>query len=185
MDSESTQTVTRQDTSQTDDSANRDSGVISGKFLTFCLEEEVYGLEILKVREIIGMMNITPVPRAPTFIRGVINLRGKVIPVVDLRLKFGMETVEQTNETCIIVVQAQEVEMGVVVDSVSEVLDIAAEDVEDAPSFGVEVNTDYILGIGKSEEGIKLLLDIEGVLSNPERVEIHSATLEGEDRATI
>jgi purine-binding chemotaxis protein CheW len=136
-----------------------------GKFLTFFLRGEEYGLEILKVQEIIGMMGVTPVPRTPEFICGVINLRGKVIPIVDLRLKFGMERTEQTEETCIIVVQANGVQIGIVVDKVSEVLNIAGEDIEDAPSFGSEVNTDYILGIGKSESRIKLLLDIDRVLA--------------------
>ena len=147
---------------------------IAGKYLTFFLGDEEYGLEILKVREIIGMMDITPVPRTPEFIRGVINLRGKVIPVVELRQKFGMETVEQTDETCIIVVQAQGVEMGIVVDRVSEVTDIATEEIQDAPSFGTSVDTDYILGIGKSEEHVKLLLDIDQVLSPDEVDDVQS-----------
>jgi purine-binding chemotaxis protein CheW len=136
-----------------------------GKFLTFCLAGEEYGLEILKVHEIIGMMSITSVPRTPEHVRGVINLRGKVIPVVDLRLKFRMDSEEQTAKTCIIVVQANGIETGIVVDSVSEVLDILTEDIEDAPSFGATVNSDYILGIGKSEGRVKLLLDIDSVLS--------------------
>ena len=147
---------------------------IAGKYLTFFLGDEEYGLEILKVREIIGMMDITPVPRTPEFIRGVINLRGKVIPVVELRQKFGMETVEQTDETCIIVVQAQGVEMGIVVDRVSEVIDIAAEEIQDAPSFGTTVDTDYILGIGKSVDRVKLLLDIDQVLSPDEAGDVQS-----------
>ena len=147
---------------------------IAGKYLTFFLGDEEYGLEILKVREIIGMMDITPVPRTPEFIRGVINLRGKVIPVVELRQKFGMETVEQTDETCIIVVQAQGVEMGIVVDRVSQVIDIAAEEIQDAPSFGTTVDTDYILGIGKSVDRVKLLLDIDQVLSPDEAGDVQS-----------
>lgn len=136
-----------------------------GKFLTFFLAGEEYGLEILKVQEIFGMMPITPVPRTPQFIRGVINLRGKVIPVVDLRLKLAMDSIEQTEETCIIVVRANGVETGIVVDKVSEVLDIANSNIEDAPSFGSSVNSTYILGIGKSEGRVKLLLDIEIVLT--------------------
>ena len=147
---------------------------IAGKYLTFFLEEEEYGLEILKVREIIGVMEITPVPRTPEFIRGVINLRGKVIPVIELRQKFGMETVEQTDETCIIVVQAEGMEMGIVVDRVSEVTDISSEEIQEAPSFGTSVDTDYILGIGKSEERVKLLLDIDQVLSVEEAGEVQS-----------
>ncbi len=125
-------------------------------------------------------MGITRVPRTPEHIRGVINLRGKVIPVVDLRLKFGMETKEQTEETCIIVVRARRIEIGIIVDRVSEVLNIVSEDIEDAPSFGAGVNTDYLLGIGKSDGRVKLLLDIDKVLSTREVVEIHAATTSDE-----
>ncbi len=139
-----------------------------GMYLTFALGEEEYGLEILKVREIIGMMNVTAVPRTPDFIRGVINLRGRVIPVMDLRLKFGMEQVEETEETCIIVVTLGELDMGIVVDKVREVLDIAADDIEDSPEFGEDVSTDYILGMGKSEDRVTILLDISKVLSGDE-----------------
>ncbi len=141
---------------------------IGGKFLTFFLAEEEYGIEILKVQEIIGIMNITTVPRTPSFIRGVINLRGKVIPIVDLRQKFDMASIEQTDETCIIVVQAQGMEMGLVVDRVSEVMNIASEDIDDAPSFGSEVDTSYLLGVAKAEGQVKLLLDIDKVLSGHE-----------------
>lgn len=138
---------------------------LGGKYLTLFLANEEYGIEILKVQEIIGMMSVTTVPRTPAFIRGVINLRGKVIPIIDLRLKFGMEAIAQTEETCIIVVQAQGLEMGLVVDRVSEVLNISAQDIDDAPSFGGDVDTDYLLGIAKSEGRVKLLLDIDRVLS--------------------
>jgi purine-binding chemotaxis protein CheW len=151
----------------------------NGKFLTFYLAGEEYGIEILKVQEIIGMMTITPVPRTPRFIRGVINLRGKVITVVDLRLKFGMESKEQTEETCIIVVQTAGIQIGCVVDKVSEVLDIPADDIEDAPSFGADVNTEYILGIGKSQGKVKLLLDIDKVLSQQEMHSAQSAAVDG------
>jgi purine-binding chemotaxis protein CheW len=137
----------------------------SSKFLTFVLADEEYGIEILKVHEIIGVMPITKVPRTPHYVRGVINLRGKVIPVVELRLKFEMEPAPQTDETCIIVVQAQGVQTGIIVDKVSEVLDITADNVSDTPSFGAAVNTDYLLGIGKSQGKVKLLLDIDKVLS--------------------
>jgi purine-binding chemotaxis protein CheW len=137
----------------------------AGKFLTFFLAGEEYGLEILKVQEIIGMMDITPVPRTPEYIQGVINLRGKVIPIVDLRLKFSMNSAERTSQTCIIVVEANRIQTGIVVDQVSEVLDVKGEDIEDAPAFGADVRTDYILGIGKAEGHVKLLLDIDRVLS--------------------
>ncbi len=150
------------------------------KFLTFFLASEEYGLEILKVQEIIGLLPITRVPRTPAFTRGVINLRGKVISVVDLRLKFGMPEKEPTAETCIIVVQAAGMEMGIIVDKVSEVSAIATSEIEDAPSFGAEVNTDYILGIGKSQGKVKLLLDIDCVLSAQEMVTLRSAIAENE-----
>jgi purine-binding chemotaxis protein CheW len=147
----------------------------AGKYLTFFLGNEEYGIEILKVHEIIGLMPITPVPRTPNFIKGVINLRGKVIPTVDLRIKFGMEAVQQTDETCIIVVQTHGIEMGTIVDKVSEVLNISADDIEDTPSFGASVNTDYILGIGKASGKVRLLLDIDKVLASQEIIQIQEA----------
>ena len=140
-----------------------------GKYLTFALSREEYGLEILKVREIIGYMNITAVPQTPAFVKGVINLRGQVIPVIDLRAKFGMDTADVTEETCIIVVEItqknRKFSTGIVVDHVQEVLDIAGENIEDAPQFGSSVNTDFILGMGKVGESVKILLDIDKVLS--------------------
>lgn len=145
------------------------------KYLTFALAEEEYGIGILKVKEIIGMMPITSVPQTPMFVKGVINLRGKVIPVVDLRLKFGMEEMEYTERTCIIVVEtagedgeAVNTQMGIVVDAVSEVLNINSEDVEDTPSFGAALNTDFIMGMAKMEGSVKILLDIDKVLSRQE-----------------
>ena len=141
-----------------------------GKYLTFALANEEYGLEILKVREIFGYMDITAVPQTPAYVKGVINLRGQVIPVIDLRAKFGMDTAEVTEETCIIVVEitqvGRHVSTGIVVDHVSEVLDIAGEDIEGAPQFGSSVNTDFILGMGKIGDSVKILLDIDKVLSN-------------------
>lgn len=136
-----------------------------GKYLTFVLGSEEYGLDIVKVREIFGIMDITPVPKTPDYIKGVINLRGKVISVVDLRLKFGMELADYTEETCIIVVEVGDIHMGIVVDTVSEVLDIVEEDIEPPPSFGNQVNTQFILGMGKIKGQVKILLDIENVLS--------------------
>ena len=141
----------------------------AGKYLTFELKGEIYGLEILKVQEIIGMMNVTRVPKTPEFIRGVINLRGKVIPVVDLRLKFGMETKEDTERTCIIVVQFQNaataMTMGIIVDEVKEVINIESGLIEDTPSFGADTNTDFILGVGKVNQKVVMLLDVDKVLS--------------------
>ena len=143
-----------------------------GKFLTFFLGGEEYGLQILTVQEIIGMMDVTPVPWTSGYICGVINLRGKIIPIVDLRAKFGMEATERTAETCIIVVDANGVRTGVVVDQVSEVRNIPGEEIEDPPNFGTEVRTDYILGIGKSDGRVKLLLDIERVLRDGDLGEV-------------
>lgn len=143
-----------------------------GKYLTFTLAEEEYGIGILKIKEIIGMMPITAVPRTPGFVKGVINLRGKVIPVMDLRLRFGMEAMDYTERTCIIVVeiasQTGTIMIGVVVDSVSEVLNIKGDDIEDTPTFGTQLNTDYIHGMAKMEGGVKILLEIDKVLSNNE-----------------
>ena len=140
----------------------------AGKYLTFVLAGEVYGLEILGVREIMGMMDITSIPRTPDFVRGVMNLRGKVIPVIDLRLRFGMEASEVTEQTCIIVVDICNVELGIVVDEVHEVLDIAAEDIEGPPSFGTGADTDFIIGMGKAEDKVTILLDIARVLTGEE-----------------
>ncbi|MBW8017783.1 MAG: purine-binding chemotaxis protein CheW [Planctomycetes bacterium] len=140
-----------------------------GKYLTFALAHEEYGLEILKVREIIGYMDITAVPQTPSHVKGVINLRGQVIPVVDLRAKFGMDTMEVTEETCIIVVEISQgdrnFQTGIVVDHVQEVLDIQGEDIEPAPQFGSNVDTDFILGMGKIGDTVKILLDIDKVLA--------------------
>ncbi len=138
------------------------------KYLTFTLGEEEYGLDILMVKEIIGMLDITRVPRLPDFVLGVINLRGKIIPVVDLRRKFGLEPQEDTKETCIIVVDLGRTLMGMRVDRVSEVLDLAPEDIEDTPSFGAEVQTDFITGMGKAGERVIMLLDISRVLTGEE-----------------
>jgi purine-binding chemotaxis protein CheW len=143
-----------------------------GKYLTFSLADEEYGIGILKIKEIIGMMPITSVPRTPSFVKGVINLRGKVIPVVNLRLKFGMEEIAYTERTCIIVVeiagQTGSVLIGIVVDSVSEVLNIKGPDIEDTPTFGARLDTDYIRGMAKMNGGVKILLDIDKVIGGKE-----------------
>jgi len=150
-----------------------------GKYLTFSLAEEEYGIGILKIKEIIGMMPITTVPRTPEFVKGVINLRGKVIPVMDLRLRFDMEEIDYTERTCIVVVEIEgtsgTVMVGVVVDSVSEVLNIKGEDVEETPKFGAKLNTDYIFGMAKMEGGVKILLDIDQVLSENEISDLEKA----------
>jgi purine-binding chemotaxis protein CheW len=145
---------------------------LAGKYLTFRLAEEEYGLEILKVQEIIQMQAVTKVPRTPDYVRGVINLRGKVIPVVDLRRKFGLSQVNDTEKTCIIVVQIVQgdgkVVMGIIIDEVKEVLDIKAEHIEETPSFGATINTDFIMGMGKIGQSVKILLDIDKVMSAKE-----------------
>ena len=145
----------------------------AGKYLTFKLADEQYGLEILKVQEIIGMMKVTSVPRTPEFVRGVINLRGKVIPVIDLRLKFSMPNIEDTERTCIIVVQiSREIStmmtMGIIVDEVSEVIDISADQIDNPPEFGMTVHTDFILGMGKIGQNVLIMLDVDKVLSGKE-----------------
>lgn len=145
---------------------------LAGKYLTFILGDEGYGLEILKVQEIIGMQEITKIPRTPDYVKGVINLRGKVIPIIDLRSKFGMEEQELTRKTCIIVVQVERADnaliIGIIVDEVSEVLNISGDQIEAAPSLGSRVDTHFILGMAKTESAVKILLDIDKVLSAEE-----------------
>jgi purine-binding chemotaxis protein CheW len=142
---------------------------IAGKYLTFQLAGEEYGVEILKVKEIIGLMDITKLPRTPEFVKGVINLRGKVIPVLDLRLKFGIEEKEYDEKTSIIVVEIEDksnrIHIGVIVDSVSEVLNVSAEDLEPTPKFGVALNTEFILGMAKGNDTVRTMLDIDKVLT--------------------
>ncbi len=149
---------------------------LAGKYLTFNLGNEGFGLEILKVQEIIGMQNITVVPMTPEYVKGVINLRGKVIPVIDLRLKFGMPSQENTRKTCIIVVQVHGDEsgliMGIVVDEVSEVLNIAAEQIESSSALGSRLDSQFILGMAKTEAAVKILLDIDKILSPDEILEL-------------
>lgn len=143
---------------------------LDGKFLTFALGTEEYGVGILKVREIIGLMEITAVPHTPEYIKGVINLRGRVIPVIDLRLKFDMKQAEYNDRTCIIVVEvdgkAGPVQVGMLVDSVSEVLNISEAEIEPPPSFGSEKGTDYIKGMGKVKGKVKILLDVDRVIGS-------------------
>ncbi|MEN6621542.1 MAG: chemotaxis protein CheW [Smithella sp.] len=143
-----------------------------GKYLTFSVAAEEYGIEILKVKEIIGMMPVTLIPRTPPYVKGVINLRGKIIPVVSLRLKFGLEEIDYTDRTCIIVVEVKtsngNVLMGIVVDAVSEVLNIRNAEIEDTPAFGTSLKTDFILGMAKAGNGVKILLDIDKVISTQE-----------------
>jgi len=154
---------------------------LAGKYMTFKLSRKEYALEILKVREIIGLMDITQVPRSKEFIRGVINLRGKVIPVVDLRMKFGMPKVEATDQTVIIVVQytfqRQDLTMGILVDEVVEILDIQSSQIEPPPNFGSpSLNSDFILGVGKADRRVIFILDIGKVLTYEEAADMRKVT---------
>lgn len=141
----------------------------AGKYLTFQLAEEEFGIRVLNVREIIGVQEITPVPQTPAHLKGVINLRGKVIPVVDLRLKFGLPAAEYTQRTCIIVTQiagerSSTMLMGIIVDAVSEVLNFSPQEIEDTPDFGEDVGGQYLLGMAKVKGNVKILLDIDRIL---------------------
>lgn len=165
------------------DSINKavaDVTIKTGKYLTFSLESEEYGIGILKVKEIIGMLPITSVPRTPEFVKGVINLRGKVIPVIDLRSKFDMKSTSYNDRTCIIVVEIDAsqvtVLIGIVVDTVSEVLNIKEDEIEETPAFGTKLDTRYILGMAKQEGGVKILLNIDKVLSSDEMSAIQNAS---------
>lgn len=144
------------------------TAALAGKYLTFALSDEEYGLPVLRVREIIKMMDITEVPQVPPHIKGVLNLRGKVIPVIDLRLKFGFAPGEITSRTCIIVVEvalaASRVMMGIIVDHVLDVLNIVGDEIEQTPEFGDRVCTDYMKGMAKVKGTVKILLDLDRVL---------------------
>jgi purine-binding chemotaxis protein CheW len=149
-----------------------------GKYLTFSLGQEEYGVGILRVREIIGLIKVTEIPKMPDYVKGVINLRGKVSPIIDLRLKFSMESAKDTDRTCIILVETDKnnttVLMGMVVDSVSEVMQLGAEEIENPPDVG-GVDTDYIMGIAKKEDKVILLLDIDKVMNSGELAILESA----------
>ncbi|MCP3981436.1 MAG: purine-binding chemotaxis protein CheW [bacterium] len=153
-----------------------ESDRLAGKYLTFQLGPESYGLEILKVREIIGLMDITLVPRTPAYTRGVINLRGKIIPVIDLRLTFGMDAIEDTERTCIIVMDIQlddcPSQLGILVDAVSEVLDILATSIAPPPSFGTKLDAAFISGMARTTDSVTVLLDIDQVFNSTEALEI-------------
>ncbi|MGA1997447.1 MAG: chemotaxis protein CheW [Bryobacteraceae bacterium] len=143
--------------------------VRAGKYLTFTLSNEEFGIRVLKVREIMGLQEITAVPQTPAHVKGVINLRGRVVPVIDLRLKFGLPAAEYSQRTCIIVTQIQgesgPLMMGIVVDGVSEVLNLSDQEIEDTPDFGEDIGNRYLLGMAKVKGKVKILLDIDKVLS--------------------
>lgn len=145
--------------------------VEGGKFLSFFLGKEEYAIEILKVQEIIGLMPITPVPKMPDYIKGVLNLRGKIVPVMNLRRRFGLQEIEDTEETCVIVVQDNQYLMGIIVDKVSEVADINGEQIEEVPTFGLSDKSDYLSGIGKVKDTVKMIVDVHKVLFDvPEEI---------------
>ncbi len=165
-------TTSSNDTSSGDENDN--------KFLSFRLGREEYGVEILRVREIIGIIDVTPLPQTPDYIKGVINLRGKIIPVIELRAKFSLDSKEYNEETCIIVVEVSDggedrFQMGVIVDSVNEVIAIPREDIEAAPKFGAEVDTDFIMGIGKLTDRAVTLLNIDTVMCASDTIEMRGA----------
>lgn len=150
---------------------NKSVNIEGGKFLTFFLGQEEYAIEILKVQEIIGLMDITTVPKMPPYIRGVLNLRGKIVPVMNLRTRFGLQEIEDTDETCIIVVQDEEYLMGVLVDKVSEVVDIQTADIEDVPSIKAGEQNEYLAGLGKAQDSVKMIVEVHKVLFDvPQKV---------------
>ncbi len=156
----------------TEQAAGAPADARAGKYLTFQLANEEFGIRVLKVREIMGLQEITSVPQTPGHVKGVINLRGKVVPVIDLRLKFALPAAEYTQRTCIIVTQVQgesaPVMIGIVVDGVSEVLNLTAQEIEDTPDFGEGAGVRYLLGMAKVKGRVKILLDIDQVLATQE-----------------
>jgi len=161
---------------------------LAGKYMTFRLDREIYGLPILKVRELIGLQEITRVPGAPAFTRGVINLRGKVIPVVDLRIKFGLTSQAPSKNVVIIVLQIASstglLTMGVLVDEVLDVREVAADQIEPPPSFGESGSeVDFILGVGKTERSVIFLLDVDRVLTTAELTRLPTEGMAGQNAA--
>lgn len=152
---------------------------LAGKYLTFQLADEEYGISIMKIREILGILETTMVPRMPSYVRGVINLRGKVLPVIDLRAKFGLEQVADTKHTCVIVIDLQQAGVaalvGIIVDTVSEVIQIADEDVDRGVMLGSRVDSSFILGMAKVKDDVRILLDIERILSFADLHELSGA----------
>jgi len=155
----------------------------AGKYLIFELGSEEYGLPVLRVREVVGLQQPAKVPHTPAFVKGVINLRGKVVPIIDLRMKFGLENVQDSDRTCIVVIQLNSggahILVGVVVDKVSEVLNVAAGDIEDTPDFGDGTEVPYVLGIAKTKEGVRILLDPDCLFDEAELRRIPTDGLRG------
>jgi purine-binding chemotaxis protein CheW len=159
----------------------------TNQYLTFTLGEEVFALDIVSVREVLEYTNITKVPRMPEYIRGVINLRGRAVPVVDVRLKFGMTETQRTVNTCIIIVEVsfngEETVVGALADSVREVMDIEPKDIEPAPRMGTSIKTDFIQGIGKRNEDFIIILGIDKVFSEEEFSELAAVQSDSEEAA--
>ncbi|MBC7928370.1 MAG: purine-binding chemotaxis protein CheW [Bryobacteraceae bacterium] len=158
--------------------ASENGGGRAGKYLSFALGPEEYAIRVLQVREIVKLQHITSVPDTPPDVRGVINLRGKVIPVIDLRVKFGMSDAEDGQRTCIVVVEvaaSQNGPMGIIVDEVSEVLTLAETDIQDTPDFGSGVETPFLLGLAKVKDSVKILLDIDQVLISSDLASFNAA----------
>jgi purine-binding chemotaxis protein CheW len=144
--------------------SDHNAALNGGKFLSFFLGSEEYGIEILRVQEIIGLIQITPVPKMPDFIRGIINLRGKIIPIMDLRTRFNLPGVDDTEETCIIVVEDNNRHMGIVVDKVSEVADLRADQMEEVPEIGLTGHNEFLMALGKTNTGVKMIIEISRVV---------------------
>jgi purine-binding chemotaxis protein CheW len=144
----------------------------AAQYLTFTLGEEVFALDIVQVREVLDFTPVTRVPRTPEFMRGVINLRGNVVPVVDMRMKFGLDATEQGVNTCIIIVEVsvdgETTVLGALADSVREVLDLEPDQIEPAPRIGTRLNTEFIKGMGKQDEQFIIILDIDRIFSRTE-----------------
>ena len=157
-----------------------DLTALAGKFLTFLLDKEEYGIEIMKVQEIVGMMPVTKIPKVPDYVRGVVNLRGRIIPSIELRKKFNLDSTEDTERTCIIVVEilsaGEKKDVGIIVDELAEVLDIQGSDINPPPNFGTNLNEEVILGIGIVGDNVKILLDIDKILTKGELNSIQSIT---------
>lgn len=141
---------------------------IHNKFLTFFIADEQYGLDISRIKEIISLMPITHIPKTPPFVKGVINLRGSIIPVVDIRLKFGMNSIEETVDTTIVIYEVDKVSIGFIVDRVEDVVTLDNDNISDAPDFGGSIDTTFISGVAEVEEGVIMILDLKNIFDNNE-----------------
>ena len=154
---------------------NDNREVETNQFVTFLIAGEVYGVEVLRVQEIIGMTGITHVPNSMHFMKGVINLRGTVVPVVDMRLRFEMEEKDYDNFTVILIVEVKGYMIGMIVDSVADVVDIPVKNIQDTPHFSASIQTDYIKGIGRIDEDLVIVLDVDRILSTDELEKLEAA----------